>query len=151
MREKNFHEFCSFVAICKSFLCKIWGMAFFGAAKASNLRKFSPRKSYFSPIHGSFLPQKFSAIWYKLSSNVCLSVCLSVFVCFCLFLFVCIHTHNLINSLIPRPSLALVFDCLQTLHKPQLHTASNQKLEPERSGNEASHFLRIKLWIASID
>ena len=120
-------------------------MAFFGAAKASNLRKFSPRKSYFSPIHGSFLPQKFSAIWYKLSSNVCL------FVCLFLFVFVCIHTHNLINSLIPRPSLALVFDCLQTLHKPQLHTASNQKLEPEKSGNEASHFLRIKLRIASID
>ena len=35
---------------------KFWGMAFFGVAKANNLRKFSPRKSYFSLIRESFLP-----------------------------------------------------------------------------------------------
>ena len=43
----NFREFRGFVAICESFLHKIWGVASFGMAKASNPRKFSPRKSYF--------------------------------------------------------------------------------------------------------
>ena len=37
------------------------GVASFCAAKASNPRKFSPRKSYFSPICESFLPRKFPA------------------------------------------------------------------------------------------
>jgi len=59
---EKFRKFCGFVAIRKSFLCKIWGVASFGIAKASNLRKFSPRKSYFSTIHESFLPRKFPAI-----------------------------------------------------------------------------------------
>ena len=40
------------------------GVASFGAAKASNSRKFSPRKTYFSPIHESFLLRKFPAIQY---------------------------------------------------------------------------------------
>ena len=44
------------VAICESFLCKIWA---FGAAKVNNLRKFSPRKLYFSQICESFLPRKY--------------------------------------------------------------------------------------------
>ena len=35
------------MAICKSFLCEIWGVASFGTAKTSNPRKFSPRKLYF--------------------------------------------------------------------------------------------------------
>ena len=43
-KEETFCEFHGFVAICKSFLHEIWGVASFGAAKASNLRKFSPRK-----------------------------------------------------------------------------------------------------------
>ena len=34
---------------------KFGGMVSFGVAKASNLQKFSPRKSYFSPIRESFL------------------------------------------------------------------------------------------------
>ena len=33
-------------------------------SKASNPRKFSPRKSYFSPIPESFLPRKFPVIRY---------------------------------------------------------------------------------------
>ena len=33
-------------------------------AQASSLWKFSPQKSYFPPIHESFLPQKFSIIQY---------------------------------------------------------------------------------------
>ena len=36
-----------------------------GAAKASNLRKFSPRKSCFSPIRESYLPRKFPG-YYRL-------------------------------------------------------------------------------------
>ena len=39
---ENFREFRGFVAICKIFLCKIWGVASFGTAKESNPRKFSP-------------------------------------------------------------------------------------------------------------
>ena len=60
--SENFRKFRGFVAIRKGFLHKIWGCGTFGAAKASNLRKFSPRKSYFSPIRESFLPRKFPAI-----------------------------------------------------------------------------------------
>ena len=62
-REKT-HKFCGVVAICESFLREIWDVAFFGAAKASNPRRFSWRKSDFSPICESFLPQKFPAIRY---------------------------------------------------------------------------------------
>ena len=53
-REKTFTKFHGFVAIRKIFLCEIWGRGTFDAAKASNLRKFSPRKLYFSPICESF-------------------------------------------------------------------------------------------------
>ena len=41
--------------IAKVFSTKFGG----GAAQVSNLQKFSPQKSYISPIHESFLPQKF--------------------------------------------------------------------------------------------
>ena len=44
---ENFCEFRSFVAIRKSFLCKIWGVASFGMVKASNPRKFSLRNHIF--------------------------------------------------------------------------------------------------------
>ena len=45
---ENFCEFCSFLAICGSFLCKIWGWGTFGAVKASNPRNFSLLKvSYY--------------------------------------------------------------------------------------------------------
>ena len=47
LREKTC-DFHGFVVICESFLCKILGVASFGMAKASNLRKFSPRKSCFN-------------------------------------------------------------------------------------------------------
>ena len=40
-------------------LQKFGDVTLFGAAKTSNPQKFSPRKSYFSPICNSFLPQKF--------------------------------------------------------------------------------------------
>ena len=49
------------MAICKNFLCKIWGWVSFGAAKASNPHKSSLPKIV---LHKTFLPQKFSAIRY---------------------------------------------------------------------------------------
>ena len=48
----------------KVFSAKIGGVASLGVAKASNPRKFSPLKLYFSPIRESFLPRKFPAIRY---------------------------------------------------------------------------------------
>ena len=63
-RGRKLLQILQFWAIRKSFLCKIWGVASFGTAKASNPRKFSPRKAYFSPIRESFLPRKFPAIRY---------------------------------------------------------------------------------------
>ena len=53
---RNFREFYSFVAIHKSFLRKIGGVASFGVAKVSNLQKFSLQKVTNSR---SFLPQNF--------------------------------------------------------------------------------------------
>ena len=50
----------------KVFSMKLGSMASFGAAKVSNLRKFSQRKSYFLPICESFLPRKLPAIWFIL-------------------------------------------------------------------------------------
>ena len=43
-------NFCEFYGYLQKFLCEIWGMVSFGTVKASNSRKLSPRKSYFSPI-----------------------------------------------------------------------------------------------------
>ena len=43
---KNFHKFCSFLDVCKSFLRKIWGHNTFDAVKVT----------YFSPTRESFLP-----------------------------------------------------------------------------------------------
>ena len=75
-KGENFHEFRGFVAIFESFLCKIWECDLIDAAQASNLWKFSPRKSYFSPIRTSFLPRKFPAIWY-LSGMRSVAMCLA--------------------------------------------------------------------------
>ena len=40
----------------KVFSVKFGGVASFGAAQATNPQTFSPQKSFFSPIHKSFLP-----------------------------------------------------------------------------------------------
>ena len=59
--------FMNFVVLwlfAKVFSAKFGGMAFFGAGQASNLRKFSLGKTYFSPIRESFLPRKFPTIRY---------------------------------------------------------------------------------------
>ena len=55
-REKTFANFVVLWPFVKVFSAKFGGVASFGAAKVSNLRKFSPRKLYFSPILKSFLP-----------------------------------------------------------------------------------------------
>ena len=52
-------KFSRFVAIRESFLCEIWGLAFFGAAKASNPRKFSPQNRIFTNSQ-KFSPSKVS-------------------------------------------------------------------------------------------
>ena len=72
---ENFHKFHGFVAIRKSFLHEIWGVASFGMAKASNPRKFSLRKTYFSPICKSFLPWKFLAIRYVEGNQLPVNTC----------------------------------------------------------------------------
>ena len=59
LREKTF---VNFVVFAKVFSTKFGGVIPFGMAKASNSRKFSPRKLYFSPIHDSFPLQMFPAI-----------------------------------------------------------------------------------------
>ena len=46
----------------KVFSTKFGGVASFDVAQASNLRKFSQQKSYFTRIRESFLPRKFPAI-----------------------------------------------------------------------------------------
>ena len=47
---------------------KVFFIKFGGMAKVSNPRKFSPWKSYFSPICESFFPSKVSAIQYTLTA-----------------------------------------------------------------------------------
>ena len=57
-RAENFRgrkTFANFVAIPESFFHETWGVTSFGTAKANNPQKFSPRKSYFSPICESFI------------------------------------------------------------------------------------------------
>ena len=62
--RKTFVNFAVLWLSAKVFSAKFGGVASFGAAQASNLRNFSPRKSYFSPIRESFLPRKFPTIQY---------------------------------------------------------------------------------------
>ena len=61
-REKTFINSVVLWLFTKVFSAKFGGMASFGMAKASNLRKFS---SYFSLICKSFFPQKLPAIQYN--------------------------------------------------------------------------------------
>ena len=65
-REKTFTNFAVLWRFAKVFFAKFGGVVSFGKAEVSNLRRFSPWKSYFSPIRESFLPWKFSAIRYRL-------------------------------------------------------------------------------------
>ena len=60
--EKTFANFVLLWLFMKVFSTKFGDVASFGTAKAGNLRKFSPRKLYYSPIRKSVLPQKFPAI-----------------------------------------------------------------------------------------
>ena len=58
-KEAKFREFRGFVAVRERFLREIWERSIFGVVKANNPREFSSRKSYFSSLRESFLPQKF--------------------------------------------------------------------------------------------
>ena len=60
--EKTFANFTVLWVFVKVFSAKFVGMASVGVTKRSNPQKFSPRKSYFSPICQSFLPREFPAI-----------------------------------------------------------------------------------------
>ena len=58
-REKTFANFEVLYLFAKIFSTKLGAWCILAATTASNLRKFSPRKSYFSPIRESFLPRNF--------------------------------------------------------------------------------------------
>ena len=60
LREKTFANFAVLWQYTKIFSAKFG--TWHSLAKANNPQKFSPRKSYFSPICESFLPRKFPAI-----------------------------------------------------------------------------------------
>ena len=73
----------------KVFSTKFGGMASFGTAKASNPRKFSLWKLYFSPIRESFLPWKFPAIQYLVQWEIKVLIFLQFCICWSpLYLFV---------------------------------------------------------------
>ena len=57
---ENFRKFRGFVAIHESFLCDIWDVAFFGAAKASNPRNIFSTKIVFFTNSRKFSPSKVS-------------------------------------------------------------------------------------------
>ena len=59
LREQTFTNFMVLWLFAKLFFAKFGDVTFFGAEKTSNPQKFSPQKSYFSPICNSFLPRKF--------------------------------------------------------------------------------------------
>ena len=55
-RGRKLSQFCGYL---RKFLCEIWGCGILWRGKCDNPRKFSPRKSYFSPTCESFLPRNF--------------------------------------------------------------------------------------------
>ena len=59
-RGRKLCEFRVFVTIREVFSVKFGGVASFGAAKASNLQKFSPQKLYFLTNLRKFSPSKVS-------------------------------------------------------------------------------------------
>ena len=59
-RERKLSWILQFMAICEFFFVKFESMVPFGTAKVSNLRKFSPKKSCFSPILKKFSSSKVS-------------------------------------------------------------------------------------------
>ena len=69
-REKTFADFAVLWLFANVFSAKFGGVVSFGAAKVSNPRKFSPQKSYFSPIRESFLPPNFVIIWAAIQPTV---------------------------------------------------------------------------------
>ena len=58
-REKTFMDFAFLWLFAKVFSVKFGGVASFGTAQASDQRRFSLRKLYFSPIHKVFSLESF--------------------------------------------------------------------------------------------
>ena len=87
--EKTLVNFTVLWLFAKVFSAKFGGMVSFGTAWASNPRKFSPRKSYFSPICACFLLRKFPAIRYSLQGNVGKVFSISVISSFGLYTLFC--------------------------------------------------------------
>ena len=68
-RRKSFANFAVLWLFAKVFYTKLGDMLSFGTARVSNPWKFSPRKSYFSPICESFVPWKFLAMQWRFHSQ----------------------------------------------------------------------------------
>ena len=64
-KGENFCEFWDLVAICVSFLRKIWGAWHLLVDKQANCESFLCKKKHFPPICESFLPWKISTVWYS--------------------------------------------------------------------------------------
>ena len=78
MEGENFREFCGFVPIRESFLCKIWGCGILWHGMSEQSAKVFSAKSVFSPICKSFLPRKFPTIRYFLTHYL---ACATTIVC----------------------------------------------------------------------
>jgi len=65
---ENFCKFCSFVAICKSFVREIWRCGILWHSKSEQSAKVFSVKIVFSPICESFLIRKFPTVWYCMKS-----------------------------------------------------------------------------------
>ena len=64
-RGRKLSQISRFCGYLRKFSPQIWGHGIFGAAKASNSRKFFPRKSYFHQSAKVFSLESFSTIQYK--------------------------------------------------------------------------------------
>ena len=85
-REKIFANFAVLWLLAKLFSLKFGSVVSFSTAKARNLRvfstkivlaicEFSPQNLHFSPIHESFLPQKFPTSLLYSTTHSCETVC----------------------------------------------------------------------------
>ena len=64
-RGRKLSQILKFCGYSRKFSLQNLGVWHLWCCKTSNLRMFSPRKSYFSPIRESFLSRKFPAIRYS--------------------------------------------------------------------------------------
>ena len=120
-KEKTFTNFTVLWLFARSFLHKIWGCSILWHGKTSNLRKFSPRISYFQQFAKVFYLESFrigrSPLFTFFNTKSCRGhptgqhgscarnpSCLTVFCCF-VFLsiiirtaFVCLFLHTRVHN-----------------------------------------------------